>query len=647
MSFCMSLGSPALATYSLMITILNQNWLRRICASLPKYEDGENQVQNPYTKRMSSARVLLEAAQQAPLQISETDGSLSSLVILEANNSWWNSVEKRLQATKRNVTLSLVAQMLVAAGAWVLTVAGSFIASLGDHTEALILSSSALWMWLVPIIWGWIAVGTQYGSDTIDDTLSEFMLLRAGQQNAPPHKTSRQEAFKVLKSLPNERLPRFLIFDICGDEIQQGPTFNYARVFTWWSAAKSIHNTFQAVATKYNDRQPLPAAGGSANNAVFENGAVSPGVGASTEPGVIGTTNLTNYPTGSSTAGAAISPGNSHSPVRGREVHTPASEAGLLRAQAAETRPGVVELQPIRTEPQQEPLTETMPEETESQTTRTWPPRNVDAENIVGASRVRSFRMRDLNGTVDQLNQYCGFGPETRLKRYPSWKEIVEDGDILIRIAVAAMVGLFVQWGTTIPAVIIAYLTDVKGIGCRSGSYLIYGIAGTAAFSLFLMTTLFSHAAILSHEAAHAAREARRAGEDMSSRTVSPPGKSCRQPQRQHAEETTRPCPYKGSPVLAVLAVSTRIFGHLIVIGNATWIILSSLWELVGFYDSCWCEGTTFSTGDYAWVALFKQAVDLRERAEGPWAGGVAMSMIVASVSLFGFVVLCKDVKER
>ena len=100
---------------------------------------------------MSSARTLLEAAQQAPLRISDIDGSLSSLIVLEANNSWWNSVEKRLQATKRNVTLSLVAQMLVAAGAWVLTVAGSFIALLGDRTEALVLSSSALWTWLVCI----------------------------------------------------------------------------------------------------------------------------------------------------------------------------------------------------------------------------------------------------------------------------------------------------------------------------------------------------------------------------------------------------------------------------------------------------------------------------------------------------------------
>ncbi|KAK0628688.1 hypothetical protein B0T17DRAFT_162766 [Bombardia bombarda] len=102
-----------------------------------------------------------------------------------------------------------------------------------------VLSSSALWTWLVPVIWGWIAVGTQSTSNTIDGTLSEFTLLRAGQQDAPPHRTSNQEGFRVIKHHPNERLPKFLIFGICGDEIQQGPTFNYARVFTWWHAAKT------------------------------------------------------------------------------------------------------------------------------------------------------------------------------------------------------------------------------------------------------------------------------------------------------------------------------------------------------------------------------------------------------------------------
>lgn len=88
LSFCMALGSPMLATFSLVITILNRNWLRRLCKDLPAYENTENKAPNPYTERMLHARVLLEAAQQVPLRISDDDGSLSSLIILEANNSW-------------------------------------------------------------------------------------------------------------------------------------------------------------------------------------------------------------------------------------------------------------------------------------------------------------------------------------------------------------------------------------------------------------------------------------------------------------------------------------------------------------------------------------------------------------------------------
>ncbi|KAM7206481.1 hypothetical protein V8F20_002830 [Naviculisporaceae sp. PSN 640] len=632
MSFCLSLGSPALATYSLMITILNQNWLRRLCESLPKYEDGENQIQNPYTQRMSSARILLEAAQQAPLQISDRDGSLSSLIILEANNSWWNSVEQRLKATKRSVTFSLVAQMVVAAGAWVLTVAGSFISSLGDHTEALVLSSSALWTWLVPVIWGWIAVGTQSASDTIDDTLSEFILVKAGRAGVPPHKTSNHDAFKVLKRLPNEQLPKFLIFNICGDEIQQGPTFNYARVFTWWAAAKAIHRTFDRVALKYNDREPLP-------------GGQHPATG---RAGLGG--GLTNN------GGSEPRPGSATTNTRAATARSPSREIG----------PEEYELQPIGTGSSRGVDTRDIGSSLGVDTLDIGSSRDVDAQNTgslrvvntedtgssrpvdphdivhIGASRVQSFRMRDLNGTVEQLNEYCGFGSHshTQFARYPSWKEIGQDSEIQIRMFGAAFAGLLVQWGTTIPAVIIAYMTDVRGLGCRSGSYLVYGLAGTLAFFLLFTSTLFSHAAVLSHEAALARMEK----PDGSNR---PPHTADPERQQPQADETTGPGHYAGLKAWAFLAVSTRVFGQLVAIGNATWIILSSLWELVGFYDSCWCEGTVLSAGEDAWVVLFKQAVDLAERAEGSWAGGVAMSILVCFASWGVFVLLCKDVRQR
>ncbi|KAK0654811.1 hypothetical protein B0T16DRAFT_395707 [Cercophora newfieldiana] len=606
LSFCMSLGSPALATYSLVITILNQNWLRRLCNSLPKYEDGENQIPNPYTTRMSSVRVLLEAAQQAPLRISDADGSLSSLIILEANNSWWNSVEKRLQATKRTVTISLVAQMLVAVGAWILTVAGSFMSSLGDHTEALVLSSSALWTWLVPVIWGWIAVGTQSTSNTIDDTLSEFTLLRAGHQDAPPHRTSNQEGFRVVKHHPNERLPKFLIFSICGDEIQQGPTFNYARVFTWWHATKTVHTAFERVATKYNKRHPLSGR----------------------RPGEVGASQGT--PTAET--GTGVIDNNTTSPSPSDKETTPSG-----------VQPGDYELQTL---PQPSPFA------------RDPSPHPHDPTlSLTGGPRALTFRMRNLNGTTSQLRAYCGFAPHdnfntSQFDPYPPWSAILSDADLWKRIIVAAGFGLAVQWGTTIPAVIIAYLTDVKGLGCRSGSYLIYGVAGTVAFLLMFLSTLLSHGAML-------AIQGQNQGSGMHGDErviVTPQGGDGANPDDSVQESVSvkngdvigrGAFRSAGSSTLAFLAVSTRLLGRAIAVANAFWIILSSLWELVGFYDSCWCEGTTLSTGQNAWIVLFKRAVDLSERAEGPWAGGVTMSFVVAFLSWLGFVLLCRDSKER
>jgi len=73
-----------------------------------------------------------------------------------------------------------------------------------------------------------------------------------------------------------------------------------------------------------------------------------------------------------------------------------------------------------------------------------------------------------------------------------------------------------------------------------------------------------------------------------------------------------------GVSTLAFLAVATRLLGRAVVISNAVWIVLSSLWELVKFYDSCWCEGTVFAAREKAWILMFKRAVDPSEKAEGP-----------------------------
>lgn len=141
----MSLGSPMLVTFSLMMTILNQRWLHQKCKILNhRHGDG------PLASRLRSARVFIEAAQQVPIRMSVQNGWLPSLILLENNANWWTRLGIHILATRRDVTLSLVAQILVAIIAWVLTIVGSFGASLSPNGDTfLVLSSSSVWTWLV------------------------------------------------------------------------------------------------------------------------------------------------------------------------------------------------------------------------------------------------------------------------------------------------------------------------------------------------------------------------------------------------------------------------------------------------------------------------------------------------------------------
>lgn len=367
-------------------------------------------------------------------------------------------------------------------------------------------------------------MGTQNDADTVAKALEGTGMTKAGFGDGPSS-TANSQTGLVLQT--DEPTPEFLgLFSVCGDELQQGPTFNYARVFTWWHVATTLHGCFKEAANKYNDEQPLTG------------------------------------PT-ESRPEAAEAAGNA--PVVAGAGNTPA--AADAAARDAPTR----------------------------------------------LNHDESFRIRDLNGTVESIRDYCGLR-NRRILAYPS--EI--DAKLRKRIVVAFTVGAFVQWGMISPAILIAYQTDVKGLGCRSGSYLLYGVVGTVSFFLLFASVLFSHVAMVAHQQRTA---------DM-----------------ENPEQTPSMSGSEGA--LRFFAVATRLFGRALAIVNTIWIILSSLWELVGFYDSCWCEGTVLSKGGAAWVVLFRTAEELRERAEGPWAGGIAMSCVVAFLSWGLFTLLCRDSKR-
>ena len=229
----------------------------------------------------------------------------------------------------------------------------------------------------------------------------------------------------------------------------------------------------------------------------------------------------------------------------------------------------------------------------------------------------------NLAGTATQVAKYCGFATRPILA-YPEWRHI--SAKVWHRILISGLVALFVQWGTTGPAIFVGYLTPVVGLGCRSGSYLIYGVLGTVSWILLIMSTLFSHAVMLRYQRQHE-----------------------KNPDLDLRENSDQPGSYRrtwGHSFLCGAAVITSATGKLIASCNALWLVTSSIFEYVGFYQTCWCEANAFSLGSKGWVLLFKTANDLSDAASKYWVGGAVLSFAVCFISFLVFYFGCRTTDD-
>ena len=173
----MAVGSPALITYSLTLTILNRIWVRGIFGSLlDKLDDLPRNLHQGLRKRLRAAQYLLQESQQVAMRVSQVDGWLSSLIALDDNHAWWMRVKKDLKNTRRGYTFSLLAQIVMAFLAYTLTIAISLNSSPLGNSEVdgvLLTAGGGIWIWMIPVILGWIMCGTQARARSITDALND------------------------------------------------------------------------------------------------------------------------------------------------------------------------------------------------------------------------------------------------------------------------------------------------------------------------------------------------------------------------------------------------------------------------------------------------------------------------------------------
>jgi hypothetical protein len=163
------------------------------------------------------------------------------------------------------------------------------------------------------------------------------------------------------------------------------------------------------------------------------------------------------------------------------------------------------------------------------------------------------------------------------------------------------------QWGTTGPAILIAYLTPLKGLACHSGSYVLYGSAATSAWFLLTISCFLSHAAMLRDQTT------RKVDQLESTRTI-------------------------GHSVLCGFAVCTRYLGKTIAVVNAGWLVSFALLEYIGVLQTCWCEANILSMGSRGWAPVFQDALNLTPASNLTfWGGGLAFSLLVCAVGMTFF----------
>ncbi|KAJ7608382.1 hypothetical protein FB45DRAFT_877247 [Roridomyces roridus] len=192
----------------------------------------------------------------------------------------------------------------------------------------------------------------------------------------------------------------------------------------------------------------------------------------------------------------------------------------------------------------------------------------------------------------------CGFEPHQNLTAYTVWAAVPPS--TIHHMIGAACIALFLQWGTAGPAFYVAYQTPVIGIGCDSGSYLIYGVAATVSWVVLVFSSLLSHAYMQRIEL---------------------------DPHKQ------------ASSLLAGLAVLSRLLGKAIGIANAIWLVAFNVMQQIGTYDNCWCRTNAFSLHANGWALLFKSSAELRAITGDLWIGSFiwSVSICVVTTAFFAY----------
>ncbi|TFK38818.1 hypothetical protein BDQ12DRAFT_698553 [Crucibulum laeve] len=234
-SVILAVGSPTLAAYSLALTALNGRWIRR---RFDCYH---------YPNSQKAAQLLINL-QQAPLRVVTENGLFASLVVLPQNDAWWKEIVIQLDYT-HSWSVSTITSLVWVIVAFCFTTTNSFTGKQADFIGSDNGQSvSSVWLWLLPIVIGWLQISPKCDYDRLHRAircanLKAFIATPTGKPE------SLGTPAVSLRSHEDDGLYR--------DKQCTAPIYNYARLFSSAKVAEEMANMFSAASTRWNKYIPV------------------------------------------------------------------------------------------------------------------------------------------------------------------------------------------------------------------------------------------------------------------------------------------------------------------------------------------------------------------------------------------------------
>ena len=188
-------------------------------------------------------------------------------------------------------------------------------------------------------------------------------------------------------------------------------------------------------------------------------------------------------------------------------------------------------------------------------------------------------------GTISQVQAYCGLiirGDEKPIQPLPSgvWK----------RIVLASVFALGLQWATTGSAAIAVIATPTTGLGCRSGTYILYGVISTMIWSTLLLSSYLAHCAKVRHDRGDV--------------------------------------PFSGlnsANLARSLATFLRRLSTFAALCNTLCIILACVFQFSDFYSTCYCNSSVLGRGSQHAFNIIAPGYNY-DQMKAAWIGSIALA---------------------